>query len=29
MLYDYGQRQEEMWQDYLNAIEAESLSRDP
>ena len=28
-LYDYGQRQEEMWQDYLNAIEAESLSRDP
>ena len=28
-LYDYGQRQEEMWQDYLNAIEAKSLSRDP
>ena len=28
-LYDYGQRQEEMWQDYLNAIEGESLSRDP
>ena len=28
-LYDYGQRQEEMWQDYLNDIEAESLSRDP
>ncbi len=28
-LYDYGQRQEEMWQDYLNAIEAERLSRDP
>ena len=28
-LYDYGQRQEEMWQDYLKAIEAESLSRDP
>ena len=28
-LYDYGQRQEEMWQDYLNAIEAKNLSRDP
>jgi len=28
-LYDYGQRQKEMWQDYLDAIEAESLSRDP
>ena len=28
-LYDFGQRQEVMWQDYLNAIEAENLSRDP
>ena len=28
-LYDYGQRQEEMWQDYLNAIEAKNVSRDP
>lgn len=28
-LYDYGQRQDEMWQDYLNAMEAASLSREP
>ncbi len=28
-LYDYGQRQEELWQDYLDALEAQGLSRDP
>ena len=28
-LYDYGQRQDEMWQAYLQALEARGLSRDP
>ncbi len=28
-LYDYGQRQEELWQDYLDALKAQGLSRDP
>jgi len=28
-LYDYGLRQDEMWQNYLNALEAQGLSRDP
>ncbi|MGB0681365.1 MAG: gamma-butyrobetaine hydroxylase-like domain-containing protein [Magnetovibrionaceae bacterium] len=28
-LYEMGQRREEMWQDYLAAIEAKGLSRDP
>ena len=28
-LYDYGERQEELWQDYLDALEAQGLSRDP
>ncbi len=28
-LYDYGERQEELWRDYLNALEAQGLSRDP
>ncbi len=28
-LYDYGQRQEELWQDYLDALKAKGLSRDP
>ncbi len=28
-LYDYGQNQDEMWQNYLNALEAQGLSRDP
>jgi len=28
-LYDYGTRQDEMWQNYLNALEAQGLSRDP
>ena len=27
-LYDYGERQDELWQDYLNALEVQSLSRD-
>jgi len=29
MLYDYGDRQDELWQGYLDAIEAQGLSRDP
>ena len=29
MLYDYGVRQDELWQGYLDAIEAQGLSRDP
>ncbi len=28
-LYDYGERQEELWQGYLDALEAKGLSRDP
>ena len=28
-LYDYGQRQDELWQDYLEALKARGLSRDP
>ena len=28
-LYDYGERQEELWQGYLDALEAQGLSRDP
>lgn len=28
-LYDYGQRQDELWQTYLDALETEGLSRDP
>ena len=28
-LYDYGMRQDEMWQNYLNALDAQGLSRDP
>ena len=28
-LYDYGERQNELWQDYLDALEAKGLSRDP
>ncbi len=28
-LYDYGERQEELWRDYLEALKAEGLSRDP
>ena len=28
-LYEYGQRQDEMWQAYLQALEARGLSRDP
>lgn len=28
-LYDYGERKDELWQDYLNALEAKGLSRDP
>lgn len=28
-LYDYGQRQDELWQGYLDAMEEAGLSRDP
>ena len=28
-LYDYGQRQEELWNNYLTALAAQGLSRDP
>ena len=28
-LYDYGQRQNELWQDYLDALKAQGLSRNP
>ena len=28
-LYDFGARQDELWQGYLDAIEAQGLSRDP
>jgi len=28
-LYEYGLRQDEMWQNYLDALSAQGLSRDP
>lgn len=28
-LYEYGLRQDELWRNYLNALEVEGLSRDP
>ncbi len=28
-LYDYGERQEELWQGYLDSLEKQGLSRDP
>jgi len=28
-LYKYGQHQDEMWQDYLDELEKQGLSRDP
>ena len=28
-LYDFGARQDELWQGYLEALEAKGLSRDP
>ena len=28
-LYDFGARQDELWQAYLNALEERGLSRDP
>ncbi|MCH7487190.1 MAG: DUF971 domain-containing protein [Proteobacteria bacterium] len=28
-LYDMGERQDELWRDYLDALEAQGLSRDP
>jgi len=28
-LYDYGERQDELWTNYLAALEAQGLSRDP
>ena len=28
-LYDFGARQDELWQGYLKALEAKGLSRDP
>jgi DUF971 family protein len=28
-LYDYGDRQDELWQEYVNSIEEKGLSRDP
>ena len=28
-LYDYGERQKELWRDYLDALDAKGLSRDP
>ena len=28
-LYDFGARQDELWQGYLDAIDAQGLSRDP
>ncbi len=28
-LYDFGMRQDEFWQQYLNALEEKGLSRDP
>jgi len=29
LLYDYGQRQDELWSRYLKRLEAEGASRDP
>ncbi|MBL6957553.1 MAG: DUF971 domain-containing protein [Rhodospirillales bacterium] len=29
LLYDFGRRQDEIWQTYLQNLEAEGLSRDP
>ena len=29
LLYDYGQRQDELWARYLQRLEAEGASRDP
>ena len=28
-LYDYGERQDELWRDYLDALKTKGLSRDP
>ncbi|NQU61139.1 MAG: DUF971 domain-containing protein [Rhodospirillales bacterium] len=28
-LYDYGQRQDELWQNYLDALAEKEMSRDP
>ncbi len=28
-LYDYGERQDELWRNYLAALKAKGLSRDP
>ena len=28
-LYDYGQRHDELWQEYLDALTEQGLSRDP
>jgi DUF971 family protein len=28
-LYDYGERQDELWQNYLEALKERGLSRDP
>ena len=28
-LYDFGERQDELWQGYLKALETKGLSRDP
>jgi len=28
-LYDYGERQDELWQNYLAALKAKGLGRDP
>ena len=28
-LYEFGENQDEMWQGYLDALEANGLSRDP
>ncbi len=28
-LYEFGERKDELWQGYLDALEAEGLSRDP
>jgi DUF971 family protein len=29
LLYDYGERQDELWRNYLEALKAKGLSRDP
>ena len=28
-LYDFGQRQDQLWENYLNSLKIEGLSRDP